>query len=145
MPSPHPNTFPSSSTDPPPPAYQSGPPGDFYLKQGESARWSNNSQGPPTELPNIFPIGEHILAPVVTIAELQQHLRILGAFYQLRQMVTAAASWDADPIWAAFVNRAVHRFNLWAQTTSIMVHVDSDSLPPIDVLMVWHAYMLVSS
>jgi hypothetical protein len=42
------------------------------------------------------------------------------------------------------VNRAVHRFSLWVGSADFGTHVEADRLPPIDVLMVWHAYMLVS-
>jgi hypothetical protein len=71
---------------------------------------------------------QHILAPVVTVAELQHHPRILGTFHQLRQNITTSAgSLNLDPNagWAVFVNRAVYRFNLWANSAYLGTRVEN--------------------
>lgn len=103
----------------------------------------------PTALPETFPIGNQKCVPVVDVSELHFHLRILGAFSTLRQNVRSAAErqkGDADAAWAVFLARAVHRFSSWvAQVRPLTAGtIPSDQLPPLDVLMVWHSYLLVS-
>ena len=104
----------------------------------------------PTELPTTFPIGKTNVRPLVKVAELQAHLRLLGAFDWLRQSVSeqrlpegmnAAAAWDV------FVNKAVDRFYslLEADWPDKCVVASSEAtMPPLDVILVWHSYLLVS-
>lgn len=99
----------------------------------------------PVFLPDQFPIGAFKVPSVVLVSELQCHLRILGAFSMLRKAVEGTAE-KKDEVWAIFIARAVYRFHQWA--SSIWPESDGtiqdDAVPPIDVLMVWHSYMLVS-
>ncbi|KAL0950317.1 hypothetical protein HGRIS_010292 [Hohenbuehelia grisea] len=46
--------------------------------------------------------------------------------------------------WAAFVAVAVERFERWYNTLSSLdaEEITIDDLPPVDVMMVWHAYLL---
>ncbi|OSX64414.1 hypothetical protein POSPLADRAFT_1032777 [Postia placenta MAD-698-R-SB12] len=81
------------------------------------------------------------------------HLRLLGAFKALRstveenlgaQLPDTVAGLDAAQRWAWFVGLAVDRFERWAAFVSskaLKSWVKTD-FPPLDVLMVWHAYML---
>jgi hypothetical protein len=103
----------------------------------------------PTSLPDTFPIGHKRVSPVVTVFELQDHLRILGSFAKLRDSVKATVSGDKDnanAAWAIFLSRAVHRFHRWVINVRPSVNgaLPRESIPPIDVLMVWHSYLLVS-
>ena len=104
----------------------------------------------PTSLPETFLIGGKQTQPVVSISELQDHLRILGSFAKLRNSVVEAAASgdndDADAAWAVFLSRAVHRFHRWVIKVQPTPEgtLSRDSIPPIDVLMVWHSYSLVS-
>lgn len=75
----------------------------------------------PTSLPDTFPIGNKKTSPLVTVEELQAHLRILGAFDALRQQVNNAAGPDG---WAVFLARAVYRFQKWVSQSIV-------SAPPI--------------
>jgi len=103
----------------------------------------------PTELPAGFPIGGNrsvTLAPLVNITELQAHLKLLGVFYQLRQCVESSpglAQTDKDAAWAVFVARAVDRFEQWAMVPQLANSITDP--PALDVLMVWHTYLLVRS
>lgn len=84
---------------------------------------------------------------------LKAHLRLLGAFNALRatveenlgaQLPDTVAGLDAAQRWAWFVGLAVDRFERWAAFVSskaLKSWVKTD-FPPLDVLMVWHAYML---
>lgn len=103
----------------------------------------------PTELPDNFPIGPHKVQPLVNVTELEAHLRLLGAIHKLKADVQAqrdgVAATNKDKAWVVFVNKAVQRFYVWAlstwpQTTPIL---SETSIPPLDVIMVWHSYLLV--
>ncbi|KZT50992.1 hypothetical protein CALCODRAFT_461001 [Calocera cornea HHB12733] len=108
----------------------------------------------PVNLPNSFPIGAQETHPLVKLTEVESHLRLLGAFWQLRQDVVTSAetgtSWDElsqAERWIIFVSRASWRFELWY--TNLLCRpgrddkpLTKDELPPLDVAMVWHAYIL---
>lgn len=102
----------------------------------------------PSPLPATFRVGVADTSPLLTIEEVEAHLRILGAFSQLKANVEAANSGataplklDAPAAWTVFLCRAVYRFERWILTAPTL---DQDrALPPLDVLMVWHSYMLV--
>lgn len=69
----------------------------------------------PTELPATFPIGKHKVSPLVNVADLQAHLRLLGAFDRLKYTVQHPADklppdMQSEHLWLLFLNRAVHRF-----------------------------------
>lgn len=101
----------------------------------------------PTELPTTFPIGKQEVPPLVNITELQAHLRILGAFDQLKKSVEASQYPSGVSAWVIFVNRAVHRFYKWLNSPSregVIPASSEETMPPLDVLMVWHSYLLVS-
>jgi hypothetical protein len=105
----------------------------------------------PTKLPDFFPIGSYKVKPVVNVTELQAHLRLLGAFYELKLEVQRQAdgieAQNKDEAWVVFVNRAVYRFFAWnsANWTLSMPGLYLEMMPPLDVLMVWHTYLLVRS
>lgn len=134
------------------PAYSEQAPASVPILTADHRDAYHNQAPPPpypTALPDTFPIGGKKYPPVVAVSELQFHLRILGAFATLRQNVTAEAGGqkeEADGAWAVFVARAVYRFYNWVikvrpTTTG---RIPDGQLPPLDVLMVWHSYLLVS-
>ncbi|KAH7093904.1 hypothetical protein BKA62DRAFT_775752 [Auriculariales sp. MPI-PUGE-AT-0066] len=99
-------------------------------------------------LPPKFRVGDKSTAPVVTLDEVEAHLRILGAFNHLKTRVALAqenfgqsretvAQLNATEAWIVFLCRAVHRFDKWLRSSPA-----EGSTPPLDVLMVWHSYML---
>ncbi|CAG8723513.1 12279_t:CDS:2, partial [Acaulospora colombiana] len=66
----------------------------------------------PSQLPPTFPVGKHNTVPLVTVQDLQAHLRILGAFYKLKQDVHGMVNGsdkEKDEAWVVYVSRAVHR------------------------------------
>ncbi|CAG8633747.1 10604_t:CDS:1 [Acaulospora colombiana] len=103
----------------------------------------------PTELPEQLPIGQHNVRPLVNVTELQAHLKLLGAFSELKRDVQdqqdGIVTDDRDQVWVVFVNRAVHRFFAWtsAQWELPSPGLYPDMMPPLDVMMVWHTYLLV--
>lgn len=99
----------------------------------------------PTTLPDSFPIGRRSTTPLVTVEDLQAHLRVLGAFHALRLQVREAGASDPDGAWAVFLARAVHRFHKWVVSVRPQHGGGFAPMPPIDVLMVWHSYLLVRS
>ena len=89
-----------------------------------------------------IPVGGKKTAPVVSIDRLRAHLTVLAAFHALRRSVREARADDPDATWAIFLARAVHRFQKWALCARFMGN-DIAPMPPLDVLMVWHSYLLV--
>ncbi|KAG9012494.1 hypothetical protein FRB94_005811 [Tulasnella sp. JGI-2019a] len=93
-------------------------------------------------------------------SDLHAHLILLGAFHRLREEVrTQKGRLDfdltPDEAWTVFLERAVHRFQSWITQVigndgddditvdlSTARSLTADECPPIDVLMVWHTYML---
>ena len=104
----------------------------------------------PTQLPDNFPIGQHKVQPLVNVTELQAHLRLLGAIHKLKEDVQSqedgVAATNKDLAWVVFVNRAVHRFDKWASSawTQSSPGLNETDIPPLDIIMVWHSYLLVS-
>jgi hypothetical protein len=105
----------------------------------------------PTELPAAFPIGKHEVPPLVNVTDLQAHLRLLGAFDRLKYLVQHPAEGlpsgvQREHLWVLFLNRAVHRFETFMSATwpnNVVVASTEATMPPLDVLMVWHTYLLV--
>lgn len=114
-----------------------------------------------SKLPEHFRISGKYLLPQVFPSDLFAHLTLLGAFHRLREEVRtqkgkADINLQPDEQWAVFLERAVYRFERWA---TMVIGGDSDAeetnptppetrelapneVPPLDVLMVWHTYML---
>ncbi|KAI0791997.1 hypothetical protein C8Q75DRAFT_805043 [Abortiporus biennis] len=135
----------------PPPAYREAG-NEFKLPL------ANETPLPPTYIaPSSYQIGLNILPkPLVSTEELKAHLALLRAFKLLRETVKertafelglppAAHALEKDQRWAWFVGLAVERFYRWLHVVPFRVTVDEwilEEMPPIDVLMVWHAYLL---
>ncbi|KAG8982677.1 hypothetical protein FRB90_006634, partial [Tulasnella sp. 427] len=114
------------------------------------------------KVPNHFKINDKYLKVQVMPSDLQAHLVLLGAFHRLREEVRTVKGVKADiPMepddrYAVFLQRAVYRFEQWATRMIGGVDDDEDSashepsrrslgpneVPPLDVIMVWHTYML---
>ncbi|KAF8317035.1 uncharacterized protein EI90DRAFT_2943755 [Cantharellus anzutake] len=95
----------------------------------------------PTSLPDKFPIGKQYTSPLVNVADLQDHLRLLGAFDLLQNLVRSANPSDSDDAWIVYLARAVYRFEKWILANP-SDRSGPETLPPLDVLMVWHSYCL---
>lgn len=153
---------PDEPTTAPPPGYNANAP----------------SNAPPSythDFPEEFTINSKRVPAFVNVAQLKTHLRLLGAFHDLRSMVEAGEDvripaqvrdFEADQRWGWFVNLAVERyvgsfsyrkndnweirFQRWL--VELIQHPSPDHLslgiwieqciPPLDVVMVWHSYLL---
>lgn len=106
---------------------------------------------PAYTFPEVFKIGnKQTTGPLVTSSQLHAHLGLLQHFWDLRQAVengkdaripASAQALEPELRWAWFVALAVDRFERWVKAIRYNFAVD-DSLPPLDVVMVWHAYLL---
>ncbi|KAG2070670.1 hypothetical protein BDR04DRAFT_591757 [Suillus decipiens] len=102
---------------------------------------------PQYTLPETFRIGRYSTQHLVRPDQLKAHLQLLAAFSQLKQRVVASESLiaglesDSEKRWVWFVNLAVERFERWCFTIK-QSDIVEQRLPPIDVTMVWHAYLL---
>ncbi|KZT67388.1 hypothetical protein DAEQUDRAFT_713656 [Daedalea quercina L-15889] len=109
--------------------------------------------------PPAFLIGSHTLTqPLVSIEYAKAHLSLLGAFSSLSKRVETCLPEDLPEIaqhldytpqtprrWTWFVCLAAERFHRWAKVVTANQDVESwvmAQVPPLDVLMIWHAYML---
>ncbi|QRV82577.1 dammaradiene synthase [Ceratobasidium sp. AG-Ba] len=94
---------------------------------------------------------------LVTVPDMRAHLAFLGSFARLKALIKSQEITDtcrsADELWAIYVARAVDRFAKWAergledfqsevQDGTLSRHMMEEEVPPIDVLMAWHTYML---
>ncbi|KAK7037403.1 hypothetical protein VNI00_011153 [Paramarasmius palmivorus] len=106
-----------------------------------------------------YAIGQAFTGPLVSMSNIKGHLRLLRAFAQLKYKLDSLRDLEvtsqfprytprnADKRWEWFVGLAVERFGLWCQWVQDRKIRDVDDLskhylPPLDVFMVWHAYML---
>ncbi|KAF7304479.1 hypothetical protein HMN09_00850200 [Mycena chlorophos] len=102
-----------------------------------------------------FNVGGKETKPFVTVDQLKDHLALLHAFADLRARVedTSADELGIDYFppenekerrWSVFVGFAVERFERWCLALTLK-EAESEIaaiLPPLDVLMVWHTYLL---
>ncbi|KAG8805044.1 hypothetical protein FRC17_005756, partial [Serendipita sp. 399] len=108
-------------------------------------------------LPLRFRVGKEDVSPFVTITDAQAHLRLLAAFDKLKRDVYDIHSSQSegeegerdtprDPhrAWVVFVNRAVYRFDQFmsGKWTSDFPRWSETAILPLDVIMVWHTYLL---
>ncbi|EAU82563.2 hypothetical protein CC1G_12143 [Coprinopsis cinerea okayama7 len=133
-------------TSPGPPSYsETGPPA------APQATSDFRTLPPAYTFPENFKIGStRTNGLLVTIPQIKGHLSLLHAFATLRKEVETCRADipnmpdDLEKRWAWFVHLSVERFDCWVRTlipTDTFLPVE-DTLPPLDILMVWHAYML---
>lgn len=116
---------------------------------------SSSDRPPAYQSPSSYRVGSQKLKnPLVQVHELKAHLCLLRAFRNLRTVVEDGkiAEWPEIPRmwapsqrWAWFVGLAVERFQAWIKSTTAYSSVETwvqREMPPVDVLMVWHAYLL---
>ncbi|PVG00356.1 hypothetical protein CPB86DRAFT_222091 [Serendipita vermifera] len=108
---------------------------------------ASSSSLPRAYLPREFSVGKFKTQPIVTVEDLQAHLRVLGAFSKLKEDVhhmNGASQKEKDQAWVVYVSRAVHRFNTFmgAEWEGGFPGWTEENTPPLDVLMVLHSYLL---
>ncbi|QRV82579.1 dammaradiene synthase [Ceratobasidium sp. AG-Ba] len=149
-----------------PPAFEPGPSAPVLVNEKISLihpKDDNNTLSPsqgarasvkevlPT--PPFFEIGGQNVSGfgLVTSNEICAHLSLLGAFARLKASVKSQKGPDvrrsADELWAIYLARAVDRFAKWAErgiyySRGEVRKMREEEVPPLDVLMAWHAYML---
>ncbi|KAG0698466.1 hypothetical protein DFH29DRAFT_1002779 [Suillus ampliporus] len=101
-----------------------------------------------------FEIGsQRTPGPLVSTTQVKGHLRLLRAFHNLRVIVEEckdrripafAAQMDRDSRWIWFITLAIDRFERWVKSLQFvpLEKFISKQFPPIDVWMIWHAYLL---
>ncbi|KAG8971609.1 hypothetical protein FRC05_010955 [Tulasnella sp. 425] len=142
------------------PAYSAQPTDALpdYDESGTSAPISSfvPSRGIDDKLPSHFKINNNYVIPQLKPSDLEAHLVLLGAFHRLKEEVLTFKRVKADvPLepeerYAVFLQRAVYRFEQWAVRMIGEGQEDEDGsrrlkaneVPPLDVMMVWHTYML---
>lgn len=113
------------------------------------------------KLPNHFKINAQYVKPQVMPSDIQAHLVLLGAFHRLREEVKTVKGtatdipMQPDERYAVFLQRAVYRFEQWAvrmiggegsEEEGVIPEaarpLAPSEVPPLDVTMAWHTYML---
>ncbi|KAF7304477.1 hypothetical protein HMN09_00850000 [Mycena chlorophos] len=111
---------------------------------------------PPADSPlATFYVGGKETKPFISVDQLKDHLALLHAFAELRARVQNTSAKDLgidyfppetekERRWSVFVGFAVERFERWclALTAKDAESGIASILPPLDVLMVWHTYLL---
>ncbi|KAF8638227.1 hypothetical protein AX16_010537, partial [Volvariella volvacea WC 439] len=142
-----PHAFPIPPDDPPP-SYTGGP--------GSSTPHTTTNELP-TPPGYSLPLRTHPIEYQIGSRKLQTPLPACGAFAELRRKVEIEymdlPEWnysmpnDPKRRWGWFIGIAVERFERWCMTfpstsDESPIYVGRDDLPPLDVMMVWHAYLL---
>ncbi|KAG8897348.1 hypothetical protein FRC00_004421 [Tulasnella sp. 408] len=112
------------------------------------------------KVPNHFKFNDQYVKVQVMPSELQAHLVLLRAFHRLREEVRtlkgvkADIRMEPDERYAVFLQRAVYRFEQWVvrmigtgedggdEAADQPRRLTPNEVPPLDVIMVWHTYML---
>ncbi|SJL02729.1 uncharacterized protein ARMOST_06065 [Armillaria ostoyae] len=112
----------------------------------------SDTSSPSYELPYPLFIGRRaIQTPFVSISQLKGHLCLLKHFTSFKERVEGIdhskyrdAPKDRERRWSWFVGLAVERFERWCKelTSDDKMNFADQCLPPVDVIMVWHAYLL---
>lgn len=99
-------------------------------------------------LPPGFLVDWHKIPPLITVPELKQYVKLLGAFENLLKHVrdTALIGTDEQKC-KAFYATATCAFEAWAsghRTSGVGTRpaMKPEDLPSLEVLMAWHAYMV---
>ncbi|KAF6750994.1 hypothetical protein DFP72DRAFT_817051 [Ephemerocybe angulata] len=160
----------STATGPPesqhPPRYSSTalPGASLPRSQAASEPGAGTYGGPRDEttqvppkytFPTSFTIGgRQTIKILVDVPEIKGHLALLHAFDALKREVRGwepetqggleTMPFDKEKRWAWFVGLAAERFDAWCRSLPLNSSLGplQNALPPIDVLMVWHSYML---
>ncbi|KAH8831565.1 hypothetical protein DL96DRAFT_1812407 [Flagelloscypha sp. PMI_526] len=110
----------------------------------------------PSYAPSQYKIGNKTVDAFLTVDQLRGHLAFINSSCELRKQVDALSPNDKFALqvlflppdnerkWSWFVGLAVERFILWCQSLeeSDITAYGTNILPPPDVLMVFHAYLL---
>ncbi|SGY62709.1 BQ5605_C007g04725 [Microbotryum silenes-dioicae] len=101
---------------------------------------------PFSDFPESYLIKNDVIDRLVSPDSLASHLRVLGAFHKLRQVVEACDIGIVAPLvpearYGVFVAIAVHRLELFVE--KVLTHPDVGyGVPPLDVALVLHSYSL---
>ncbi|KAG8957478.1 hypothetical protein FRC03_010116 [Tulasnella sp. 419] len=103
-----------------------------------------------------YPVGDKQVRSLVHPLDLRDHLILLRYFHQLKENVISQPTGDTrlsgNVAWDIFLAKAVRRFEVWVDTIAADVPKDANEdhpaqweeyeIPPLDVIMVWHTYLL---
>ncbi|KAH8804126.1 hypothetical protein DL96DRAFT_1822810 [Flagelloscypha sp. PMI_526] len=99
--------------------------------------------------PDSYTVGGKETSPFVTTLQVKGHLALLNEFVTLNRRVNSLTPDDLErykslPNGTDHVASSAAQFEAWCSslTEEDVNSFDEESLPPIDVLMVWHSYML---
>lgn len=104
-----------------------------------------------------YTVGRKKTPALITVVDLKAHLTLLRAFRNLRDDVTSRARKAGvvppEEAWRWYVLKAIWRFELWlakvvkaryaAQGEPAREGENGNEIPPVDVILVWHTYLLV--
>lgn len=97
-----------------------------------------------------------LTSPSIPTQDIHSHIRLMRAIHQLQVNIQPGAvpfdSQSGAPLpsdaMILFLDRAVQRFGVWVNAQQDVnpgtspFSLSQERVPPLDVLMIWHAYML---
>jgi Glycine-rich domain-containing protein-like len=96
-----------------------------------------------------------LTSPSVSIENIHDHILLMQAIHKLQEKIQPGlGTTPFDPKYSAplpsasmagFLHSAVQRFGAWIdakQKVEPSAPLSQEHIPPLDVLMIWHAYML---
>jgi hypothetical protein len=100
-----------------------------------------------------------LISPSIPTHDIQAHILLMRAMHKLQVDIQpggvtfdpqSGASQPSDSM-LSFLHHAVQRFGAWVdaqkhiERRSSLSSLSQEHIPPLDVLMIWHAYMLSPS
>lgn len=87
------------------------------------------------------------LSPLVKLDHIKAHLVLIGAFREALEKVDKfTGSFELTDALCSYLSRGVHRLHAWLtyviSTSADRSTVQPQELPPLDVLLLFHAYLL---
>ncbi|KAG8947391.1 hypothetical protein FRC03_001046, partial [Tulasnella sp. 419] len=108
------------------------------------------------EFATFYPVGKRKnVHALIHPFDLADHLTLLRAFHQIREDIRAsvdATMVNPDDVWDVSLAKAVRRFEQWVKeavgftprnaTEGRPAPFQEHEIPPVDVIMIWHTYLL---
>ena len=94
-----------------------------------------------------FQAALNTLSPLVKLDHIKAHLVLIGAFREALEKVDKfTGSFELTDALCSYLSRGVHRLHAWLtyviSTSADRSTVQPQELPPLDVLLLFHAYLL---
>lgn len=80
--------------------------------------------------------------PLVSVQAVNAHIALMRTIHKLQEGIQLGDTTNKLPDTLNFYHRAVARFRAWLNTLDSSEAPASNQIPPLDVLMIWHCYLI---